>query len=192
MRALKPIIMKSNFYSLLPALLLGLNVLAGDSTRVKVPQSYLKDVISVTAKKEGKATLDLFVMSFCPYGINAEKTLLPAIMKEMGDSIAFHIYFVAEEAPDKSFQSLHGESEVMEDRRQLVIARHFPEQLLDYLQDRILNTKDDWAKSAGAACLDANTINELLFKNEEIQAFRDNLLVGNGRKNIRFAFIIHK
>lgn len=45
--------------------------------------------------------IELFVMSQCPYGIEAEKVIIPVI-KEFGDQIDFHLYFIAEEAGDEN------------------------------------------------------------------------------------------
>ena len=53
--------------------------------------------------------VELFVMSRCPYGVQAENALFPAI-DQMGDAVDFHLHFIGETADDGSLASMHGES----------------------------------------------------------------------------------
>ena len=59
------------------------------------------------------------VMSYCPFGVQAEKNIIP-IVKKFGDQIDFKLQFIAEEKPVLSpqditpFRSLHGYPEVVE------------------------------------------------------------------------------
>lgn len=153
-----------------------------NAPREKAPESLVKSVITQMLEKAGKVKLDLYVMSFCPYGVNAEKTLVP-ILEELGDKIDFNIFYIVNEAPDKTFQSLHGEPEVLENRRQLVIARNFPSVFPEYLLHRSSDyNKVDWTKSALAAGLDVDCINSLMDRQEEIEAFRANIANSNTKK----------
>jgi len=90
----------------------------------KAPDSYLRDVIITTKNNNKNVQIDLYVMSQCPYGVNAEKALIP-ILKEMEENATFNIFFIANQKSDNEFSALHGESEVLENRRQLIIKRHF-------------------------------------------------------------------
>ena len=62
--------------------------------------------------KSDKPKVELFVMSYCPYGTQAEKGLLPAVAL-LGDKIDFKLRFV--------HYTLHGEKEDIENNRQLCI-----------------------------------------------------------------------
>jgi len=172
---LKPCFMKKIFYSLVVTLLACSQSFANDSTKLKAPDSYLRNVISDSLRNHRKIRLDLYVMSMCPFGTRAENALIP-ILKEKGDSIEFNILFIADESPERGFQSLHGRREVLEDRRQLVIARHFPDKLIDYLRDRTINiSSPQWYASAAAAALNIDSIDELTYTAEEIKAFSTNI-----------------
>jgi len=69
--------------------------------------------------------VELFVMSRCPYGVQAENALFPAI-DQMGDTVEFHLHFIGETADDGSLASMHGESEVRGDLLQLCAAKVAP------------------------------------------------------------------
>ncbi len=62
--------------------------------------------------KSDKPKVELFVMSFCPYGTQAEKGILPVVAL-LGDKIDFKIRTV--------HYTLHGEKEDLENNRQLCI-----------------------------------------------------------------------
>jgi hypothetical protein len=62
--------------------------------------------------KSDKPKVELFVMSYCPYGTQAEKGILPAI-KELGNSVDFNVRFV--------HYTMHGEKEDTENFRQMCI-----------------------------------------------------------------------
>lgn len=79
------------------------------------------------------------------------------------------------------FYSLHGQSEVEEDIRQLVIMKHDPEKFLDYLFFRAedYNT-DDWTASAMKASLDIEHIKELVEGPEGETLLRENIKRAKG------------
>ena len=64
-----------------------------------------------------KPQLDLFVMSFCPFGVATEKKLLPKLRNYM-DKVDFRIYYIADRVKEGEkkkgelpFKSLHGKME---------------------------------------------------------------------------------
>ena len=65
--------------------------------------------------KSDKPVVELFVMSHCPYGTQAEKGILPAV-KQLGDKIDFSIKFVD--------YAMHGEKEINEETRQYCIQKY--------------------------------------------------------------------
>jgi predicted DsbA family dithiol-disulfide isomerase len=122
------------------------------------------------AEGDNGITMDLFVMSMCPYGTQAQNIIIP-IVKDLKDKIHLNIFFIAtentknktpvenkNEADNKrpvsqpqelcinsaqqssgKFSSLHGQKEVTEDIRQLVIIKYFKEKYYDYLAIRNQN-----------------------------------------------------
>lgn len=73
-----------------------------------------------------KPLVELFIMSYCPYGTQAEKGIIPAI-EALGDSIDFKLRFV--------YYAMHPSSgEVEEQLKQYCIQKQYPEKLIDYLK----------------------------------------------------------
>lgn len=67
----------------------------------------------------------LFVMSYCPYGTQIEKGILPAL-DVLGDKIDFTLEFVS--------YAMHGKKELDENLRQYCIRTEEPTKLPDYLE----------------------------------------------------------
>ncbi|NQU97909.1 hypothetical protein HQ533_00435 [Candidatus Woesearchaeota archaeon] len=79
-----------------------------------------------------RVVLDMYVMSQCPYGVQAEAEAIKAVEK-FGDDIDLNIYFIVSPTGEDSFQSLHGQPEVDENMRQACIQELYPELYQDYL-----------------------------------------------------------
>ena len=149
---------------------------------------------------DGKPLVELFVMADCPYGQRAEKNLVPMIQK-LGDQIDLRLYFIADEvgvddvvapsvdqrrAPGCSgtatgtgrFRSLHGDAEVEEGVRQLVIQKLYPNQLWDYILRRNEETTD-WRKSAVALGMHVAQIEAMVTGDEGATLFSDNIRRAN-------------
>lgn len=80
--------------------------------------------------KTDKPTIDLFVMSYCPYGTQIEKGILP-VLKTLGTKVDFKLRFVS--------YSMHNDlatndrKELDENLRQYCIQKNQPAKLDDYL-----------------------------------------------------------
>ena len=124
----------------------------------------LKEILEQRMRGPMKPQVELFVMSFCPFGVQAEEELLPFIAK-YGDTVDFNLRFIAnlveETASDKmSFTSLHGEVEVIENLRQIAIAQLYPDQFFDYLLCRAKHLESAWTRCAEKVGLDIDRINQ--------------------------------
>jgi hypothetical protein len=86
-------------------------------------------------QKTDVPTVDLFVMSYCPYGLQMEKGTLPAV-EALGNKIKFNLKFVD--------YTLHGQKEVDENLNQYCISKTQPAKLNSYL-------KCFWKDSKGTA-----------------------------------------
>ena len=140
----------------------------------------LEELLTSRTARTGKPTLELFVMSYCPYGVQAEEKLIP-IVKEFGDKIDFKLQFIAQEKEEPSeqdispFTSLHGYPEVAENIRQLLILREYPDQYLDYILCRGKKLDKSWEACAEKLGIDVEKIQELFDSPEAEQLFRENI-----------------
>jgi hypothetical protein len=133
----------------------------------------LRAMLQKKVKGTVKPEVELFVMSFCPPGTEAEKRLIP-ILREFGDSIQFRLRFLAEEEGE-TFKSLHGQAEVEEDIRQLVIEKYYPVKLFDYLLCRVKDLKRSWQPCAESVGLDVQRINTIAQSAEGRELFQQNI-----------------
>ena len=140
----------------------------------------LEELLTSRTARTGKPTLELFVMSYCPYGVQAEEKLIP-IVKEFGDKIDFKLQFIAQEKEEPSeqditpFTSLHGYSEVAENIRQLLIAREYPDRYLDYILCRGKKLDKSWEECARKLGIDVAKIQALFDAPEAAHLFRENI-----------------
>ena len=130
-------------------------------------QLSLKQILEQRMRGPMKPEVELFVMSFCPYGVQAEQELLP-FFEKYRDTIDFKLRFIigkeeesAEDANgDIRFTSLHGEPELIENKRQMVIAELYPDKLFDYLLCRSDHLEEAWVNCAQEVELDVGRIAE--------------------------------
>ena len=118
---------------------------------------------SLDCRKEKKGTLDLFVMSDCPYCAKAEAAL-HELEGSLGGAMKVTLHFVmagldgygyadyptkgkCEQYPDGNWYcGLHGKEEVRENMRRLCIQALYPDEILSYVVCD--NEKDDWEACA--------------------------------------------
>ena len=131
------------------------------------PQPSLKQILEQRMRGPMKPDIELFVMSYCPYAVKAEQELLP-FFEKYGDTIDFKLRFIVgkEEASVENgsgkieFTSLHGEPELIENKRQMVIAELYPDKLFDYLLCRADHLEEAWVNCAKKVGLDIGRIAE--------------------------------
>lgn len=80
--------------------------------------------VAEATQKQVIPNVELFVMSYCPYGVQAEKGILPVVQK-LGSKINFSVKFVD--------YTLHGKKEFDENLNQYCIEKEEPSKYLDYL-----------------------------------------------------------
>jgi hypothetical protein len=73
--------------------------------------------------KTDKPSVELYVFTYCPYGLQMEKAMIP-VVKLLGDKINFKI---------RQIGAMHGEHEKVEAERQLCIEKNYPNKFLDYV-----------------------------------------------------------
>src|SRR3989344_2140239 len=88
---------------------------------------------TTTVQKTDKPEVNLFVMSQCPYGVQAENAI-KSVAELLKGKIDYKIRFIVSDLGDGKFQSLHGDAEVQEDLRQVCIQSKFNDKYLNYLE----------------------------------------------------------
>lgn len=80
---------------------------------------------TMTCRPEKKNALSLFIMSECPFGLKAVDSMYDVLENFKGQGLDFDIHYIADKTAD-GFRSLHGQSEVDEDIRQLCAKSLYP------------------------------------------------------------------
>jgi len=124
---------------------------------------------SLVCRRETLKKLDLFVMSQCPYGVQAMNAT-KEVLNNFGQNINFGLHYIASELPDGTFQSLHGQGEVDEDIRELCAVKYYSKSYLDYVWCRNKNLQSDWTDCAAnfpkiKACFEGSEGKALLSEN---------------------------
>ncbi|GIU68927.1 MAG: hypothetical protein KatS3mg002_0163 [Candidatus Woesearchaeota archaeon] len=100
--------------------------------------------------KTDKPVVELFVMSHCPFGTQAEKGILPAI-RTLGDKVDFKVRFV--------YYAMHGEKEVKEQLTQYCIQKNEPDKYLKYLACFLNDSAGQGSIDASNDCIESIGIN---------------------------------
>jgi glutaredoxin len=123
--------------------------------------------------KTDKPVIELFVMSFCPYGIQAETAMKP-VVDLLGTKADFKLRYIASVVGTTidSVQSLHGINEAKEDLRQLCIAKYYDQATLwkyvSYIADgypsnfSIGTIETKWKEAAAFASINVTKIEACL------------------------------
>ncbi len=102
----------------------GYDISKVEQAETQTPQTETQQTQTNIPKSE-IPKVELFVMSHCPYGTQAEKGIIPAV-EALGDEIDFNIRFV--------YYAMHGEKEVKEQVRQYCIQKEQNDKFLPYLK----------------------------------------------------------
>jgi len=97
--------------------------------------------------------LKLFVMSYCPFGLQAERALLP-VMKLLGNKANISIHFV--------YYAMHEDKEVYENLRQYCIQKEQKEKFYDYLLCFVQS--GDYSKCLDEAKIDKTSLERCMDK----------------------------
>ncbi|VVB82508.1 Uncharacterised protein [uncultured archaeon] len=95
---------------------------------------------SATVPKSDKPTVELYVFTYCPYGTQMEKAIIP-VVSLLGNKIDFKI---------RQIGAMHGDFEKIEAQRQLCIEKNYPTKFLDYV---LAFDSDSSCSTGDAACL---------------------------------------
>ena len=116
---------------------------------------------SVEIPKSDKPDVELFVMSFCPYGNQAEDTMLP-VYDLLKDKVNWNIHYIVSVNND-AVTSLHGQPEVDENEREACVLQESGIgkwwQFVTYVNSNCGSNGSCWQTAAENAGLDASAIN---------------------------------
>lgn len=107
------------------------------------PSSNTASQPSANVPKSDKPKVELFVMSYCPYGTQMEKAILP-VVSALKDKIDFTLRY--------THFTLHGEKEDTENFRQLCIREEQGSKFLSYIQCT-LNSTDPYSPADVNVCM---------------------------------------
>ena len=115
-------------------------------------------------EKTDKPEVQLFVMSFCPYGQQAENAMKP-VVDLLGSKASIEPHFIVSISGD-TINSLHGEYEATEDMRQACIWKNYDQETfwtyVDYLNNNCDRNNLDicWKDAAKEANVDTAKIED--------------------------------
>lgn len=119
--------------------------------------------ISQDIPKSDKPSVELFVMTHCPYGTQMEKGILPAI-KALGDKVDFEIKF--------NDYAMHGEKELDESLAQYCIQKEQNNKFSEYLTCFLKSS--DGASCLSSTGIDQNKMNSCIAKTDKEFSVKEN------------------
>ncbi|HSN28426.1 MAG TPA: hypothetical protein VLT45_19205 [Kofleriaceae bacterium] len=113
---------------------------------------------AMVCRPEIKKSLDLFVMSHCPYGTKA-MLATKEFADAFGKDVTVAVHYIGDSAGGK-LQSMHGPDEVTDDQREVCAIQHYGSnaKFLDFLACRSKDLKADWKDCTGKTGIDADVI----------------------------------
>jgi len=133
-----------------------------DSKEVKTDSEPVADVVE---EKSDKPKVELFVMSHCPYGLQMEKGIIPAV-KALGNKIDFKIKF--------NDYAMHGEKELKEQLSQYCIQKEQSDKYLAYLGCYTKDGDSGVESCQGSAKIDKNKLEDCIAKTDKEFKVLDN------------------
>lgn len=137
------------------------------------------------AGKPEPISVDLYVMSQCPFGTKAEDVFIPAV-RSLGPLAALNIHFIGGETPGEagkpSFTSMHGFQEVVENQRHLCAMKNFPKEAFDFILERNKNIHDaNWQNAAKKVGIDPAKLDACVTGAEGAKLLSDSFKVSQSR-----------
>ncbi len=136
---------------------------AKDAEEQKAVAAQQQAEILASIEKNDKPVIELFVMSHCPFGTQAEKAIIPAL-EELGDSVDFRLMFVD--------YAMHGEVEVREQLQQFAISEKYPDKVIPYLKE-FLKAGDSDAALASAGLTSADLAGMIAATDEKYEVIKN-------------------
>jgi hypothetical protein len=110
-----------------------------DPTVLGVIRTALADTVSENGGPSKSSVFDLYIMSQCPYGLNALREFTAFLASF--PATEWHLGFIGSIGPDSSLASLHGNNEVEDEMLWLAVLALDPQKWQGFLRERGLNPK---------------------------------------------------
>jgi glutaredoxin len=94
-----------------------------EETKAQIAEAKEKENAPEEIPTSAKPTVDLYVMSFCPYGNKAEDTIQP-VYELLKDKVDFNFHYIVSSSGD-TINSLHGQPEVVQNEREACVLKYF-------------------------------------------------------------------
>ncbi len=131
----------------------------------ELPQKREPSKENKSIPKSKKPNVELFVMSFCPYGNQAENTMLP-VYNLLKDKVDWNIHYIVNVSNGK-VSSLHGQPEVDQNEREACVLQEWGMdkwwQFTTYVNDNCGSNGSCWQEAAENAGLDVSAITDCVF-----------------------------
>ena len=113
---------------------------------------------AMACRPEIKKTVDLFVMSHCPYGTKA-MLATKEFADAFGKDATVAVHYIGD-SKNGELASMHGADEVTDDLREVCATQHYGQnqKFLDFLACRSKDLKADWKDCTGKNGIDADVI----------------------------------
>lgn len=119
--------------------------------------------------KSARPAVDLYVMSFCPYGTQAETVMSPVVkLLESKADIRIRYVTTITGSTVESVDSLHGVQEAKEDLQQVCINKYYPGKLWAYLESFNAACYPGWQNTTGLEVCRKNTTAALAIDSAKI------------------------
>ncbi len=136
--------------------------------------------ISAEVPKSDKPIVELFVMSFCPYGNKAEDTMLP-VYNLLKDKVEWNIHYIVSVSGD-IVNSLHGPPETDQDIREVCVLNKYGLDefwaFTSYVNQNCGSDGSCWEDAAQNAGIDKNAI-QSCYDNEGIDLMKEEAEASN-------------
>ncbi len=133
-------------------------------------------------REEMPKTLEVFVMSQCPYGVRALNAM-EKVLEELGSELDFRVHFIANGTADRGFKALHGQPEVDENIRELCAITHYGKgyKYMDYVLCRNKNIRSsEWESCTGDNGIATQTIKACFEGDEGKKLLEEDIKLANG------------
>ncbi len=152
------VVSSGNVYSTKEKLFL---VQAAFDLNTPIQQPEVEQPVEVAPVKSDKPQIDLYVMSFCPYGNKAEDTLKP-VYELLKNKIDFNVYYIVN-VNGTTVDSLHGAPEATQNEREACVLKYYGNQawfdFAAYVNTNCGSNGSCWEAGATALKLDKAKIN---------------------------------
>jgi hypothetical protein len=123
--------------------------------------------------KSEKPVVELFVMSFCPFGNKAEDTMLP-VYELLKDNVEWNVHYIVSASGDK-ISSLHGQPETDQNIRELCVLNEYGQDLfwdfMVYVNGNCGRDGSCWKEGANKLGINVNKI-ETCFNNDGLSMMK--------------------